>query len=62
MDKLELKEKWTSYKDKIKQAHPELADHDLQYEEGKDEELLSRLQEKLGKTKKEILDWLRIMG
>jgi hypothetical protein len=31
----------------------------LRYEEGKDEELYGRLQNKLGKTRDQVIDWLR---
>ncbi len=34
-------------------------DDDLQYEDGKDDELYGRLQTKLGKTKDEVISWLR---
>ena len=62
MDKLELKGKWNEYKGKIKQAHGNLTDDDLQYEEGKDDELFGRLQQKLGKTKDEVVGWIRSLG
>ena len=35
--------------------------HD-EYEEGKDDELFGRLQQKLGKTKDEVVDWIRSLG
>ena len=59
MDKLELKGKWNEMKGKVKQAHADLTDDDLKYEEGKDDELLGRLQQKLGKTRDEVIDWLK---
>ncbi len=62
MEDQELQKKWPEIKDKIKELHPDLADEDLHYEFGKESELLLRLQEKLGKTNKEIKDWLSIMG
>jgi uncharacterized protein YjbJ (UPF0337 family) len=62
MDKLELKGKWKEWKGKIKQSHADLTDDDLRYEEGKDDELLGRLQQKLGKGKDEIISWLRSLG
>ena len=62
MDKLELKGKWNEYKGKIKQANGDLTDDDLQYEDGKDDELFGRLQQKLGKTKDEVVDWIRSLG
>ncbi len=59
MDKLELKGKWNEMKGKVKQAHADLTDDDLKYEEGQDDELLGRLQQKLGKTRDEIVHWLK---
>ena len=62
MDKLEIKGKWHEWKGKIKQAHGNLTDDDLKYEEGKDEEYLGRLQKKLGKSRDEVIRWLRSLG
>jgi len=62
MDKLELKGNWNKLKGKIKQAYGNLTDDDLKYEEGKDEELLGRIQQKTGKTREEIITWLRSLG
>ena len=39
-----------------KDDDPHLTDDDLAFSEGKDEELLGRLQQKLGRTKEEIRD------
>lgn len=62
MDKLELKGKWNVIKGKVKQAYANLTDDDLRYEEGKDDELLGRLQEKTGKGKDELVKWLKSLG
>lgn len=62
MDKLELKGKWNVIKGKIKQSYGDLTDDDLRYEEGKDDELLGRLQEKTGKAKDELVEWIRSLG
>lgn len=62
MDKLELKGRWNELKGKIKQQHADLTDDDLKYEEGKDDELFGRLQQKLGKTKDEVVAWIRSLG
>ena len=59
MDKLEFKGKWNEWKGKIKQANAKLTDDDLQYEEGKDDETLGRIQQKLGKTRDETIKWLK---
>ena len=62
MDKLELKGKWNEMKGKAKQQYADLTDDDLRYEEGKDDELIGRLQQKLGKTKDEVVEWIRSLG
>ena len=59
MDKLELQGDWNLIKGKIKQAYANLTDDDLKYEDGKDDELLGRLQEKLGKGRDELVKWLK---
>lgn len=59
MDKLELKGSWNELKGKIKQAYGDLTDDDLAYQEGKEDELYGRLQTKTGKTRDEVVEWLR---
>ena len=49
-------------KEKLQLEYPHLSKEDLILEIGEEGELLKRLQEKLGKNKKEIDDWLKIMG
>lgn len=51
----ELKGNWEEFKGKLKQKYAELTDDDLMYEEGKDDEMWGKLEQKLGKAKKEIL-------
>jgi uncharacterized protein YjbJ (UPF0337 family) len=51
----EIKGGWDELKGKMKQKYAELTDDDLKYEEGKDDEMWGRLEQKLGKAKKEIL-------
>ena len=62
MDKLELKGKWNVWKGKVKQTYADLTDDDLKYEEGKEDELLGRLQEKTGKSKDDLVKWLKSLG
>ncbi|MDB5253415.1 MAG: ral stress protein CsbD [Flaviaesturariibacter sp.] len=59
MDSLDLKGRWNQLKGRVKQAHGDLTDDDLKHEEGKDEELYGRLQQKLGKTREGVIDWLK---
>ena len=54
MTKLELKGGWNAVKGKLKQKYAQLTDDDLTFAEGKDEELLGRLQQKLGKSKEDL--------
>ena len=62
MDKMELKGHWNEWKGKLKQKYANLTDDDLKYEEGKDDELLGRLQQKLGKSREDLIVWLRSLG
>lgn len=50
----ELKGNWTEIKSKLKQKFGLLTDSDLLLAEGKQDEMLARLQTKLGRTKAEI--------
>ena len=59
MDKLELKGRWNEIKGKAKQQFAVLTDNDLMYEEGKEDEMIGRIQDKLGKTRDEVVDWLK---
>jgi uncharacterized protein YjbJ (UPF0337 family) len=54
MSKLELKGSWNELKGKLKQQYANLTDDDLVFAEGKEDELLGRLQKKLGKSKDEV--------
>lgn len=49
---------WNQIKGELKQEYGQLSDDDLAYKEGKEDELLGRLQEKLGKTKSEIKSFI----
>lgn len=50
----ELKGNWNETKGKLKQKFAMLTDSDVLYEEGRQDEMLGRLQIKLGKTKEEL--------
>jgi uncharacterized protein YjbJ (UPF0337 family) len=54
MNKLQFKGSWNEIKGKLKQQYGNLTDDDLVFAEGKDDELIGRLQRKLGKTKDEV--------
>lgn len=54
MTKLQFKGSWNEVKGKLKQKYAELTDDDLTFAEGKEDELLGRLQKRLGKSKEEL--------
>ena len=56
--KLKLKGTWNEVKGKVKKQYAELTDDDLLYEEGKDDELVGRIQKKTGKTKEAVKEWI----
>lgn len=58
MSEEKWKGKWNQIKGKIKQAYGNVTDNDLAYEEGKEDEMLGRLQEKTGKAKEELKRWI----
>jgi uncharacterized protein YjbJ (UPF0337 family) len=52
--KLQVKGSWNEVKGKLKQKYGQLTDNDLTFAEGKEDELLGRLQKRLGRTKDEL--------
>ena len=52
--KLQMKGSWNEVKGKLKQKYGRLTDDDLMFAEGKEDELLGRLQKRLGRTKDEL--------
>lgn len=57
MDKLRIKGNWNELKGRAKQEWANLTDDDLLYVEGKEDELLGRIQNRTGKTKDEVRSW-----
>ena len=51
---LQLKGNWNEIKGKLKQKYGQLTDQDLTFAEGKEDELLGRLQKRLGRAKDEL--------
>lgn len=54
MNQTELKGNWLEQRAKLKQKFAVLTDDDLLFEQGKKEEMLGKVQVKLGKTKEEL--------
>ena len=54
MNTLEIKGDWNIAKGKLKQKWAKLTDDDLQYVEGKQEELVGRIQKRTGETREAV--------
>jgi uncharacterized protein YjbJ (UPF0337 family) len=54
MTNLHLKGSWNEIKGKLKQKYGDLTDDDLTFAEGKEDEMLGRLQKRLGRTKEDV--------
>ena len=52
--KLQMKGSWNEVKGKLKQKYGQLTDDDLMFADGKEDELLGRLQKRLGRAKEEL--------
>jgi uncharacterized protein YjbJ (UPF0337 family) len=52
--KLQIKGNWNEMKGKLKQKYGQLTDDDLAFAEGKEDELLGRLQKRLGKSRDQL--------
>lgn len=58
MNTTEIKGNWNEIKEKLKQQYADLTDDDLLLEEGKEDEMFGKIQQKIGKTKDEITKWI----
>jgi len=54
MTKLSFKDTWNEMTGKLKQKYADLTDDDLLFAEGKEEEMLGRLQQRTGRTKEDL--------
>lgn len=53
-----LKGNWNELKGKIKAEYAELTEDELTYQEGQEDQLLGILQQKTGKTKQQVKEWI----
>lgn len=53
-----IKGNWNQLKGKLKQQYGELSDNDLAYVEGKEDELIGKIQEKTGESKEKIKEFI----
>ena len=62
MNTTEAKGDWNIVKGKMKQKWAKLTDNDLQYSEGKDEEMFGRVQKATGETRQVVEKALKDAG
>lgn len=55
---LNLKGNWNVVKGKLKQAYGDLTDDDLTYTDGKEDELVGRIQKRIGSTASDVRNLL----
>jgi len=53
-----IKGNWNQLKGELKQKFSQLSDNDLTYVEGKEDELLGKIQEKTGESKEKIKEFI----
>jgi uncharacterized protein YjbJ (UPF0337 family) len=58
----QIKGDWNALKGKLKQQYADLTDEDLTYAEGSADELVGKIQRRLGKTRREVVSLLNKLG
>lgn len=53
-----IKGNWNIIKGSLKQKYADLTEDDLVYEEGKEDELIGRIQNKIGETKENLKNFI----
>ena len=59
---IKTKANWNALKGTLKEKYSELTDDDLLYVEGKEDQLIGKLQKAIGKSKEEIIHMLKKMS
>ena len=59
MNKLEMQGDWNIVKGRLKQKYGKLTDSDLSFNQGQEDELIGRIQKRLGETREEVERLLR---
>jgi uncharacterized protein YjbJ (UPF0337 family) len=55
MNRDNFEAEWTNISEKLRNRFPKLTNIDVEYVKGKEEDLLNRIQSRIGKTKTEVL-------
>lgn len=59
MSELNINENWNEKRDRLRKKYAELNDSDLEYVEGQEEELVTRIQQQLNTNKEETKHIIR---
>jgi len=59
MDWLEIKGNWNQIKGRLKQKYANLTDDDLTYIDGREDEIIGKIQQKTGRSRDEIIQEIR---
>lgn len=59
LNSIRAKARWNQIKGELKSEYADLTESDLTYIEGKEDELIGNLQERLSKTKDEVMSELK---
>ena len=59
VSELRARSNWTELKGKMRQGYADLTDDDVEYAEGKQEEWLGKIGNKIGKTAQDVKAWIR---
>lgn len=59
MDWLEIKGNWNEIKGRLKKKYADLTDDDLTYIDGREDEIIGKIQQKTGRSRDEIIQELR---
>lgn len=62
MNNLRIKGNWNELKGQLKQRFSNLTDDDLMYEEGREDELIGRIQRKTGKSQDEVINFINSLS
>jgi uncharacterized protein YjbJ (UPF0337 family) len=58
MDNLKFKGNWNEIKGKLKQRWGDLTDDDLTFQEGREDEVIGRIQRKTGESREEVIRYI----
>ena len=58
MDKLRIRGNWNELKGRVKQHWGTLTDDDLMFQEGREDELVGRIQKKTGEPREKIINFI----